>query len=255
MSNALIGAQMYTVRDHCKTPADIAESCAKVKAMGYDGVQVSAFGPIEPAELKRILDGEGLACAATHISLDRMKNETEAVIAEHQLWGCAYTAIGGFSPKEGWTTELWGGFVSTYNEVATKFADSGIRIGYHNHSHELAPAEGVIPLQMLIEQCVPSIWFEIDTYWITHGGGDPAAWIDKVAGRIPCVHFKDMTINRKREQVMCEIGDGNLNWPRIIESCRNAGTEWYLVERDRGELDPFDSLKVSIENMRGKLAF
>jgi len=129
MSKALIGAQMYTAREFCKTPADIAKSCAKVKAMGYDGIQVSAFGPIEPEELKRILDGEGLACAATHISLDRMKNEAEKVIEEHQLWGCKYTAIGGFFPKEAWARPLFEEFAATYNGIAAKFANSGIRIG------------------------------------------------------------------------------------------------------------------------------
>ncbi len=253
MGNALIGAQMYTLRDYCKTPSEIAKSCAAVKKMGYDGIQVSAFGPIEPEELKRILDGEGLACAATHISLDRMKNEPEKVIEEHRLWGCRYTAVGGFFPREAWTRELWENFVDTYNGVAARFAGSGISIGYHNHSHELAPADGVRPLDLLIKGLDPSVWFEIDTYWIQHGGGDPAAWIDKVAGRIPCVHFKDMTITPKREHKMCEIGDGNLNWPRIIEACRAAGVEWYLVERDAGDLDPFESLRISIDNMRGKL--
>lgn len=253
MKKEKIGAQMYTLRDFCKTPADIAKSCAKVKAMGYDGIQVSAFGPIEPAELKRILDGEGLACAATHISLDRMKNETEQVIEEHQLWGCKYAAIGGFFPSESWTRALWEAFIADYNEVATRFAGSGISLGYHNHSHEMAPADGVRPMDLMIDGFAPSLWFEIDTYWIQHGGGDPAAWIDRVAGRLPCVHFKDMTITSGREQKMCEIGDGNLNWPRIVDSCRAAGVEWYLVERDSGDLDPFDSLRISIENMRGKL--
>ena len=50
---------------------------------------------------------------------------------------------------------------------------------------------------------------------------------------------------------MTEIGDGNLNWPRICTSVRNAGAEWVLVERDSGDLDPFDSLKRSVENIRG----
>jgi sugar phosphate isomerase/epimerase len=49
---------------------------------------------------------------------------------------------------------------------------------------------------------------------------------------------------------MCEIGSGNLNWSGIIESCRSAGVEWYLVERDAGDMDPFDSLEVSLNNMR-----
>jgi len=253
MGKALIGAQLYTAREFCKTPADIARSCARVKAMGYDGVQVSGIGPIEPVELKRILDGEGLACAATHISLDRMEQDTAKVIDEHRLWGCAYTAIGGFFPKEEWSLALWQGFVERYNALAGKFQGSGLSLGYHNHSHELSPAGGVRPLDLLIERLDPSIWMEIDTYWIAHGGSDPAAAIDRVAGRIPCVHFKDMTITPKREQKMTEIGDGNLNWPRIIEACRRAGVMWYLVERDSGDLDPFDSLQRSLENMRGRL--
>ena len=49
---------------------------------------------------------------------------------------------------------------------------------------------------------------------------------------------------------MCEVGSGNLNWPRILDACRRAGVEWYLVERDSGDLDPFDSLKVSLDNLR-----
>ena len=47
-----------------------------------------------------------------------------------------------------------------------------------------------------------------------------------------------------------EIGDGNLNWPAIVEACRYAGVKWYIVERDSGLLDPFDSLQRSIINMR-----
>jgi sugar phosphate isomerase/epimerase len=254
MGKALIGAQLYTLRDFCKTPAEIASSCARVKAMGYDGVQVSGVGAIEPAELRRILAGEGLACAATHISLEQMENETAKVIEEHRLWGCTYTAIGGFFPSAAWTLGLWQDFVRRFNAVAHKFKGSGVSIGYHNHSHELAPADGVRPMDLLIQALDPaSVWMEIDTYWIAHGGADPAAYIDKVAGRIPCVHFKDMTITSRREQKMTEIGDGNLNWPRIIQACRKAGVEWYLVERDSGDLDPFDSLQRSVENMRGPL--
>lgn len=253
MGKARIGAQLYTVREFCKTPADIAATCARVKAMGYDGVQISGAGPIDAREMKAILDGEGLACAATHIGMDRMENDTAKVIEEHRLWGCAYTAIGGFFPREEWTLALWQGFVRRYNTIAAKFAGSGISLGYHNHSHELAPAGGVRPLDLLIETLDPAIWMEIDTYWVAHGGADPAAYIRKVSGRIPCVHFKDMTITPKREQKMTEIGDGNLNWSRIIKACRKAGVEWYLVERDAGELDPFDSLKRSLENMRGPL--
>ena len=60
MSDSRIGAQLYTLREFTKTPADIAETMKKVREIGYEAVQVSGMGPIDPKELKKIVDGEGL---------------------------------------------------------------------------------------------------------------------------------------------------------------------------------------------------
>jgi sugar phosphate isomerase/epimerase len=249
MPASQIGAQLYTLRDFLKTPADIGKTLARVKKIGYDAVQISALGPIDSKELAKIMQNEGLVCAATHFNPEQMSNETQKVIDDHKLWNCKYTAIGGFFQKE-FVTEDWLNFAKRYNDIAKKFAGSGITIGYHNHSHEMVRYDGRQALQILIEKLDPSVWFEIDTYWITHGGGDPAQWIDKVKGRIPCVHFKDMAIKTDRTQYMAEVGVGNLNWPRIIQSCKAAGVEWYLIEQDVCYRDPFDSLETSLKNLK-----
>ena len=251
---ALLAAQMYTLRDHCKTAADLASACTRVKKMGYDGVQLSGVVELPGDEMKKILDDNGLQCCVTHISIDAMENNTEAVIERHQKMNCKYTAIGGFFPKEEWTRDLWENFIVRYNNIAQKFIGSGIKIGYHNHSHEFAPAGGVRPMDLLMQKLdQENTWMEIDTYWVQHGGADPAEYIRRAAGRIPCVHFKDMTITPQRTPKMTEICDGNLNWPRIIEACRYAGVQWYIVERDAGDLDPFDSLSRSCYNLREKM--
>jgi sugar phosphate isomerase/epimerase len=256
MPKSALGAQMYTLRDHLKTPLEMAKTCRRVKQMGYDAVQVSAFGPIEVRELAKILDGEGLECAATHVSLDMIK-DTAKCVDHHAALKCQHPCIGGFAPPEH-TLAAYEQFARDFKQAGLALARQGLSgAGYHNHSRELAPIGPKRILDTLIDATKPSggepataVWFEIDTYWIAHGGGDPAAWIDKVAGRIPCVHFKDMAVNTKQEQKMCEVGDGNLNWPRILDACRRAGVQWYLIERDSGDLDPFDSLQISLHNLR-----
>ena len=252
---ALIAAQMYTLREFCKDEAGFIDACKRVKKMGYDGVQLSGVIELDGKETKKILDGEGLVCPVTHISLDAMENNTAAVIERHQGMDCKYAAIGGFFPQEAWTRELWANFTVRYNKIAKTFAESGIKLGYHNHSHEFAPLDdGGRPMDMLLAGLCPECtWMEIDTYWVQHGGADPVEYIRRAAGRIPCVHFKDMAITRNREHYMTEIGDGNLNWPAIIEACRYSGVRWYIVERDSGKLDAFDSLERSIYNMREKM--
>jgi len=253
-----IGAQMFTLREHCQDLDGIARSCERVAKMGYDGLQGSAakFNTRdldEVKQIKRILDDNGLVCAATHEGLLNLESDDDvkAVVEKHQILDCKYTAIGGFFPKEAWTRQLWEDFAKRYNETAAKFAIEGILIGYHNHSHEFAPLDdGTLPMQLLLERLDEKVWVEFDTYWVQHGGGDPAAWIEKVAGRIPCVHYKDMSIDRERQHKMFPVGEGNLNWPRINEACRKAGVEWYLVERDAGDLDPFEALERSVKHMR-----
>jgi sugar phosphate isomerase/epimerase len=248
MNTASIAAQLYTLRDYTRTPDALAETLAKVRKMGYPAVQVSAIGPIAPTEVARMLRDNDLTCCATHTSLDRLKTQAETVIDELRSWNCTFTAIGGFFPENP-TADLWNRFADEFNQIAGKFKGTGITLGYHNHSHELLKFDGKTILQNLIDRLDPAIAFEIDTYWITHGGGDPAQWIRKVAGRIPCVHLKDMGIRLPREQIMMEVGEGNLNWPAVLDACRAANVGWYIVEQDTCYRDPFESLQISLRNL------
>ena len=104
----------------------------------------------------------------------------------------------------------------------------------------------------LYEQAPPEMLkAEIDVFWIQAGGGDPAAWIRKCAGREPILHLKDMAMGPDREQRMAEIGEGNLNWPAILQAAEESGVEWYLVEQDNCyDRDPFESLAISYRNLR-----
>jgi sugar phosphate isomerase/epimerase len=247
---SILAAQMYTLREFTRTPSDIASTLARVRKIGYEAVQLSALGKIDPKELAGILQGEGLTCCATHVPLDRLRDETAAVIDEHHLWGCKYTAIGGFFPKDPKPSD-WPDFARSYSGVAEKFRGSGIRVGYHNHSHELGRFGGKVALQTMLDLFSSDIWMEIDTYWIQHGGGDPAQWIARVAGRIPCVHLKDMAIGADGSQLMAEVGEGNLNWPVILNACAKAGVEWYIIEQDICQSDPFDCLATSLKNAKG----
>jgi len=254
----MIGAQLYTVRDFTKTPADIAKTIARVKKIGYDAVQCSALGPIEAKELAKILSNEGVQCVATHVPIARLENELSKVIEDHQLWGCKWTATGGFFPTVA-VTQDWIDFANKYSAIAKNLAGSGLSLGYHNHSHELSsygdkPGQTKTGLQLLMDNFDPSVWMEIDTYWIAHGGGDPSAWITRCGqlgkGRIPCVHVKDMRIKLDRTQFMAEVGEGNLNWPAILQACKAAGVEHLLVEQDICYRDPFESLEISRRNLK-----
>lgn len=250
MAQTKIAAQLYTIRDFMKTPEDMAKSLKKIKAIGYDAVQLSGHGPISDEEMKKLCDDAGLIIAATHIGFEQIKNEPEKVIKQHKLFECKHVAIGGL-PSSYISAEGYVRFAKEASEAVKPLADAGLIFSYHNHSFELEKYGNRTGLQILYEESDPKLFnSEIDTYWIQHGGGDPAWWIRKLKGRAYLVHLKDMGI-RDHKQVFAEVGEGNLNWPAILDACKEAGTEWYIVEQDLCyDRDPFESLSISLRNLK-----
>lgn len=250
MATSRIAAQLYTLREYTKTTEDFANTIKRVKEIGYDVVQISGIGPIPYTDIKHILDDYGVICCATHISFERMKDEPETVIEEHNLIGCKYPAIGSM-PDSYRNAEGYPAFAKEVNAVGKRLAEGGLRLGYHNHSFELEKFGARTGLQIIFDETNPEyLTAEVDTYWIQHGGGDPAKWIEDFTSRIPLVHLKDMTV-RTGTPIMAEVGEGNLNWPRILQACEKAGVEWYIVEQDVCERDPFESLAISLKNLKG----
>ncbi|MGN0867824.1 MAG: sugar phosphate isomerase/epimerase family protein [Oligosphaeraceae bacterium] len=254
-----LAAQLYTVREFTQTAKDFAKTCQKIRKMGYEGVQLSAVGPIPPQEIQKILEGEGLACVTTHTRLERIEQEPQAVIDEHLLWNCPHVAIGGFFPgeKEERKAKTWKDFSVRFSKIAKTLSKAGLTLGYHNHFHEfIQTSDGLTGYEHLIRELDPAnTWFEIDTYWVAAAAKSPATLLRRLAHRVPCIHLKDAKIVRKKEGFgpeyhIAEVGDGNLDWPEILDAAQFAGVQWYIVERDNGELDPFRSLERSFHNLR-----
>ena len=248
---AKIAAQLYTLRDTLSTPAEIADTLKKVREIGYEAVQISGIkAEIAPAELKKICDDNGLTVCATHCGMANLTERIDQLIEDHKIYDCAYTALASI-PGDRRDFEGYKQTAKDLTEAGKKLADNGITLCYHNHAFELQKYDdGRTGLAILYEDSDPQfLQGEIDTYWIAYGGGEPTAWCKRLVGRLPLVHFKDMTIVDNQHQ-MTEIGEGNLNWKDICLACKEAGTRWYIVEQDVCQRDPLESLKISLENMK-----
>jgi len=249
MPETVLAAQLYTVREFTKTPADIAATMKKVKAMGYDAVQTSALGPIEAEELRRIVDGEGLTICATHVGYEALRDDIQSQIDYHKTIGCDNVAIGGL-PGDYRNGEGYARFAKEGTEIGRKLAEVGLTFSYHNHSAEFEKFDGRLAMDIIYQDSDPQyLLAELDTYWVQHGGGDPAAWIDKLADRSVLLHLKDMVI-LEHKQVFAEVGEGNLNWDAILKAAGAAGVRWYIIEQDTCQRDPFESLEISLRNLQ-----
>lgn len=252
------GAQLYTVRAYTQNEKDFACSMKKIAEIGYTTVQISAIGKIAPQRVREICDENGLQIVLTHSDVNRILNDTDALIREHDIMGCDYIGLG-CMPEKYRTKEWLSHFMEDFKEPAKKMAAAGKLLMYHNHNLEFEAFEAEnIPnaspkkriIEYLLEGFSPEeLGFTLDTYWVSAAGGDVCQWIRILKDRIPCVHLKDMQV-KGFNQLMAPVMEGNLNFPAIFKELENTCCKYMLVEQDIcTQGSPFDCLKTSYDNL------
>lgn len=254
MKTTQIAAQLYTCRDILKTPADIASALRRIRAAGYLAVQVSGMGPIAEEELMRILDGEGLVCCATHEPGEMILNEPQRVIDRLAKLSCRYTAYPYPAGVDFGDPASVDALIARLDKSGAMLAAAGMTLCYHNHHHEFRKLDGATIFERIFARSKPAnLQAEPDTYWVQYGGADPTAWCERLGGRLPLIHLKDYVVNVDNNPAYCEIGAGNLEFPRIIAAAEKSGCEWFIVEQDICPGDPVESLAQSFRYLAGNI--
>lgn len=248
MSHPVVALQLYTLRNSMNCPAGVADTLKRVRKIGYEAVELAGYGGCTPKQIREITDGEGLAICSAHAGFEAMRDDPQQTIEDHLTLGCRYIVSG--SPAEYHSGEGFVRFAKEISEVAAKLAAGGLTYSYHHHSFELERFGDRTGLAILCEDSDSRVVnIQLDLYWVQHGGGEPTAWIKKLAARAPTLHLKDMAM-RGREQLYAEVGEGNLNWPGIFDAAKQAGVAWYIVEQDECQRDPFESVAISLRNLK-----
>jgi sugar phosphate isomerase/epimerase len=242
----MIALELYTLRRLLSDPEQIPGVLERVREIGYPAVELAGLGPIAPDRLQQALARADLIACAAHVPWPRLRDQADQVIAECRLLGHSLAVVPAL-PGEYRSAEGYARFAAEASEVAPRYQEAGVRLGYHNHAFELQRFGGETALGMIF-RLAPQLVAEVDTYWVQYGGGSPAAWIRRLAGRIPLVHAKDMDV-ADGQPVMAEIGEGNLEWPDLLAACREAGTDWLVVEQDECRRDELESVETSYRNL------
>lgn len=245
----LLGAQMYTLRNYCQNEKDLGYSLEKIAEIGYKTVQISGIGPIPPAKVRALCDAAGLQIVITHTSPDRMLVDIDSVIEDHNIMECKYIGIGSM-PERYRRQEWFHRFAEDFQPIAERVKAAGKLLMYHNHDFEFEKYNGEYILQSLANDFKQDeMGFTLDTYWVHAAGCDVVSWIEKLTGRLPCIHLKDMEVFAGKP-LMAPVMEGNLDFPKIIKAFEHAGTKFMFVEQDVCRQSPFDCLKISYENLK-----
>jgi sugar phosphate isomerase/epimerase len=229
-----IALQLYTVRT--LIAGDLAGTLRAVATAGYRAVEIAGLPATPAGDLRRLLDENALRPVAEHVAIDRLRDDFETVGARMEALGCSRVIVPWLPENERATVRGVRDFAAALNGFAREFADRGIRLGYHNHAFEFEPLDGSTILDLLLAELAPEVEIELDVYWASVGGHDPAPEIRRLAGRVRLLHMKDRGPGDEPRDA--PAGAGTLDWAEIIHAGRDVGVEWYIAEQD----EPIDAL-------------
>ncbi len=243
-----ISLQLYTLRD--ALAQDFAGTLDRIAAFGYKNVE-SAFFPegISVQEGARLIRQAGLTVMSVHGELP-LDEQTTPVLEQVAALGSTRLVWHGW-PQDSDYSSIDGikRLAERYNLANAVATTHNLQLGLHNHWWEMEPVEGYFPYQVMLQELDPTIFFEVDTYWVRTAGLSPVHVVKEMGERAPLLHIKDGPAIKG--QLMVAVGDGSLDIPAIVQAA-DGHAEWLIVELDECATDMFTAVARSFQYLVGQ---
>ena len=256
---ALTSVQLFTVKDALEAHLD--GTLAEVARRGFTAVEPYDFVR-RAAPLAASLTAHGLVAPTGHAFLASTSfvnpdgsgtalpvPTPDEVFDAAEILGMG-TVIDPYTEPARWETrEQIEETARLLNAAAEIAARRGLRVGYHNHAHELeAQIDGQTGLELLAELLDPRVVLEVDLYWAARAGVDPAALLRTLGDRVVAVHVKDGTLDAEAIKAyppadQVPAGTGSVPLTAALDAA--SALEFAIVEFDAYAGDLFDAIEQS----------
>lgn len=251
-----MGLQLYTVRDPmAKDPVGTLE---RVAALGYRNLETYGFDPetveyydLPAREFRKVLDDRGLTTTTGHYDLHRYLGQPVEAMSAY-IDRCIQGALALNQTYITWAwldpqsrgIEAFKLVAERLNLIGAQAAKAGLKVAYHNHDFEFIPHEGRIGYDILMRETDPGlVKLQLDLFWVAHSSArTPHELFALQPGRFVMWHVKDMDTSKR----YTELGNGTIDFTRIMPDAALAGLEHYFVEQgDNFAENPMKSIEVS----------
>lgn len=224
----------------------------EVVSVGFEGVETG----LEPfkafPEAGCLLEERELSLAGIHLSVGSLDmGPVEEALGVLNKVGGEYLIFSGAGGREN-TVENYRRSSRFLNEVGEMASKMGVKVAYHNHWQEIIEdAQGI---KIICEETSPDyVSLCVDTYWVQCGGLSPVEFIERFRDRVAYLHLKDGTEEGMKRREFVELGRGDVDFPSIIRAVEPLDVAWYVIEQDRTEKTPKESMEISRRYLKESL--
>ena len=242
-ANAPIGLQLYSLR-HLFEKGDIAGTLALVRGWGFTDVEAAGTYKLTPADFASLVKKSGLRITSTGADFNQLTKDVGSVIKDATTLG-AQQVMCAWIPHQGQFSRAdVDKAVPVFTQAGRAMRDAGVRFLYHVHGYEFQPGPDGTLFDALAKQTEPGVVdFQMDVFWVVHGGGNPVDLFARYPNRFPSTHLKDMRKGTKineptgsaPDDTSVVLGEGLVDIAAVLRAANKAGVKMHFIEDEHPE--------------------
>ncbi len=250
-----LGLQLYTLRESFKT--NVPATLDKVKALGFTEIEGGGDYGVGIEKFNALLHERGLKMVSAGFGYEALKKDIAAAVRRAQAFGVKFVMCAWIPHQEsGFTETDVHRAAADFNAWGAAFKAAGITFTYHPHGYEFRPlTEGSARThfdQIVAETNPEFVSFELDVFWVTHPGQDPAKLLARYPNRWALMHLKDLRrgaatgihTGHAPQTDDVPLGTGQVNWPAVLKQAAAVGVKHYFIEDESAA--PLGAVPVSV---------
>jgi sugar phosphate isomerase/epimerase len=244
-ASGTIGLQLYSLR-HLFKKGDIQGTLALIRRWGFTDIEGGGTYGLPREEYLGMVRKAGLRMVSVGADYGRLVKDVGSVVEEAQAFG-AQVVMCAWIPHEGrFSRADVDKALPVFAKAGRAMRDGGLRFLYHVHGYEFQPGPDGTHFDALAKGTEPGIVdFQMDVFWVVHGGGSPVELFQKYPGRFPSTHLKDMRKGTKvcdptghaPDETSVVLGEGMLDIPGILRAANADGVKYHFIEDEHPEAE------------------
>lgn len=230
-----VGLQLYSLRNQFKE--DIPSTLKLINDWGITVLEGGDSYGMPEEEFKGLLAKNNLKVVSVGAGFNDLANAPEEVVKKAKSYGATYVMCA-WIPHDGNNFDISDTqkAVEVFNRAGKILRDNGIKLAYHAHGFEFRPYKDGTLFDYMAQNA-KFFDFEMDVYWVHHGGEDPLKLLKKYPSKFILLHLKDMEKGTKKDntghadvETNVVLGTGEVDIAGVVAEAKKLGIKYMFIE-------------------------
>ncbi|NAS12327.1 sugar phosphate isomerase/epimerase family protein [Poritiphilus flavus] len=232
-----VGLQFYSLRNQFKK--DVPGTLELINSWGITKCEGGGTYGLPMGKFQAMLKKNNLDVVSVGASFEDLAKDPAKVIANAKAFDAKFVMCA-WIPHDGdsFTIEDTKNATEVFNKAGKLMKEEGITLTYHAHGYEFRPYEDGTLFDYMAKNA-KDFAFEMDVYWVHHGGEDPVGLLNKYPEKFVLLHLKDMQHGVKGNHTGHEdvetnvvLGTGQVDIAGVVKRAKELGYVKYMFIED-----------------------